>query len=103
MYLYNYETDGSAMTRMLPISEARKQLTRLPKLFEQEPELGAVAVTRRGQPVLAVMPWELYESMVQTLDIMADDELRAALRRSIREATEGKTIPWEVVKAELDM
>ncbi len=91
------------MTRTMPIIEARKQLTSLPEQFEQEPDLGAVAITRRGKPVLAVMPWELYEAIVETLEILGNEPLMDALRRSIQEASEGKTIPWEQVKAELGM
>ncbi|HYY15122.1 MAG TPA: hypothetical protein VE965_00490 [Gammaproteobacteria bacterium] len=50
----------------MPIIEARKKLTSFPEVFAQEPELGAVAVTRRGKPVLAVMLRELYEALIET-------------------------------------
>jgi PHD/YefM family antitoxin component YafN of YafNO toxin-antitoxin module len=83
--------------------EARKHLTTLPEEFEHEPELGAVAVTRRGKPVLAVMPWELYEAVIETLEIMGDEEQMKALRQGLRELEEGKLIPWEEVKAELGL
>lgn len=89
------------MTRTMPIIEARKRLTTLPEQFEKDPNAGAVAVTRRGKPVLAIMPYELYESIVETLEIMGDEELMAALRQSIKEADAGKGIPWEQAKKEL--
>ena len=45
------------MTKDIPITEARHELTSLPeRLADQD---GAVAITRRGKPVLAIMPWEL--------------------------------------------
>jgi len=91
------------MTRTMPIIEARNKLTSLPEQFAQEPGTGAVAVTRRGKPVLAVMPWDLYESIMETLEIMGDEQLMAALRQGIKEVCEGKVIPWETVKAELDL
>lgn len=90
------------MSRSMPIIEARKKLTSLPEAFEQEPEMGAVAVTRRGKPVLAVMPWELYEALIETLDILGDEELLDALRQGIKEAQEGKEIPWEQARKELE-
>ena len=68
------------MTREMPIVQARKDLTRLPEQFEREPEAGAVAVTRRGRPVLAIMSWEFYEAIVETLEIMGDEDLLKALK-----------------------
>jgi PHD/YefM family antitoxin component YafN of YafNO toxin-antitoxin module len=53
--------------RPLTISEARKALLDLPEKLARSPER-AVTVTRRGQPVLAILPWEFHESVVETLD-----------------------------------
>ena len=89
------------MLKDIPITEARHELTSLPERFAKEP--GAVAVTRRGKPVLAIMPWELYESLVETLEIMGDKDLMASLRKSIKEADAGKTIPWDQVKKDLGL
>ena len=86
---------------MLSISEARELLTRLPEQLAKEH--GAVALTRRGKPVLAIMSWDVYEAIEETLEIMADEALMAALRQSIKEMTEGKVTPWETVKAELGL
>ena len=37
------------------------------------------------------------------LEIMGDENLMTALRRSLEEAEAGKTIPWESVKTRLDL
>lgn len=89
------------MNKEIPITEARHELTSLPERLAKES--GVVAVTRRGKRVLALMPWELYESIVETLEIMGDEELMAALRKSIKEADAGKPIPWKTVKAKLGL
>ena len=47
------------MTRTLPMMEARKQLTSLPETLRHDGEIDVMEITRRGKPVLAVMPWEL--------------------------------------------
>jgi len=52
---------------------------------------------------MALVAWDLYEAIVETLEIMGDADLMAALRQSIKEASEGKVIPWEEVKAELGL
>lgn len=85
----------------ISISEAREQLTKLPERLAAEPEV--IALTRRGEPVLALMTWELYEVIEETLEIMEDPDFMAALRQSIKEADEGKGTPWETVKAELGL
>lgn len=90
-----------AMMREIPIAKARDELTTLPERLTENSE--TLAVTRRGKPVLAVMPWELYESIIETLEIMGDQQLMASLRLAIEEVAEGKTIPWEQVKRELNL
>ncbi len=89
------------MTRTMPIIEARKKLTTMPEQFEKDSNNKTVTVTRRGKPVLAIMPFDLYEAIVETLEIMGDEELMAALRQSIKEAGAGKGIPWEQAKRKL--
>ena len=81
--------------------EARAKLTGLPEEFEQNPETGAITVTRRGKPVLAVMPWELYDSMTETLEILSDEKLMKALRKSLQEARRGRTHSMAEVKKRL--
>jgi PHD/YefM family antitoxin component YafN of YafNO toxin-antitoxin module len=49
------------------------------------------------------MPWDLYESIAETLEIMGDDELMAALRQGIKEIEAGKGVPWPQVKRALDL
>ena len=83
----------------LPITEARDELTTLPEKLRQTHE--TVAVTRHGKPVLAILPWEEYEALTETLDIMTDPRLMAALRRGIKEAKEGRLISWERAKRDL--
>ena len=85
----------------IPITAARHELTSLPRRFAKEP--GTVTVTRRGKPVLAIMSWELYESLMETLEIMGDKEFMTKLRRGIQEMKEDKGIPWDEVKKELDL
>lgn len=81
------------------ISEIREQITRLPEHFEEEPE--AITVTRHGKPIMAILPWELYESIMETLEIMGDEELMAAIREGIKDIEEGRTKPLDEVLKEL--
>lgn len=91
------------MTRTLSITQARMELLALADELSRTPSAGVVEVTRRGRPVLALLPWELYESLVETLEILGDEDLMKGLRQSLKEARQGRTVPWERVKRELDL
>jgi len=85
----------------IPMIEARKKLTSLPEELETQGKDATVAVTRRGKPVLAIMSWEFFEALYETIEIMGDEELMKSLRQSIKEAREGNTVPWEDAKRAL--
>ena len=89
------------MIKDISITAARHELTSLPARLAEQP--GAVAVTRRGKPVLAILPWELYESIVETLEILGDDALMDALRKGVQELQEGRGVAWEDAKRALDL
>lgn len=82
----------------LPISEARKQLPGLADCPESR-----VAVTRRGKKVLAILPWDQYESLVETLEILADKDLMNAFHQGIADANAGRTTPLEQIEQDLGL
>ena len=88
-------------TENISILEAGSILSELPKRLADEEK--AVAITRHGKPVLAVMSWELFESIAETLEIMADDEMMASIQRGIEDDQEGNLVPLDRVVADLDV
>ena len=78
---------------------ARRELTKLPEKLSANP--ATVTVTRRGKPVLAIMTWDDYQAIMETMEILSDKEAVGQLRRSIKEVKEGKTISWKEAKARL--
>jgi antitoxin YefM len=91
------------MTHTLPIMEARKQLTSLPELLMHDDQVDVLEITRRGKPVLAVMPWDLYEALAETLEVMGDKELMGHLRQSIAEMESGDLVSWQDAKREFGL
>ncbi len=89
------------MARSLNITEARSKLTLLSDELARTHE--TVSVTRHGKPVLAIMDWELYEAIVETLDVMGDAELMADLRQGLKEIEAGELHEWEHTKTELNL
>ncbi len=90
-------TNPKGYDMTMSITEARNKLTSLHGKGLRE----TITVTNRGKPVLALMDYEMYESLFETLAILADFELSKALRKSIKEAKEGKRIPLKEVEEEL--
>ncbi len=85
----------------LSLSDARALLTQLPEKLAGGQ--GVVPLTRHGKPVLAIMTWDLFESMSETIEIMSDSELMDQIRNGLKEIKDGKTRSWDEVKTELDL
>lgn len=83
------------MTLKLSITEARTQLTQLSRRLEGKPD--TVMVTQHGRAVLAVLPWDLYDSILATMEVMGDPQLMDALRRSADDIARGRTLSHEEV------
>lgn len=87
------------MGRSLSMTDARDQLTRLPDELAQSHE--TLTITRHGKPVLAVLPWELFEALLETLEVLGDPEMMAALRRSQEDIAAGRVKPLDQAFDEL--
>lgn len=94
--------DEAETSAQMSITEARQRFTHLPQKMAAE-QWTSLAVTRRGKPVLAVLPWELYESILETMEILGDPELMTALRQSLKDIREGRTYTTEELRKELEL
>lgn len=78
----------------LTITKARQALLDLPERLAKSPDK-TVSITRHGRPVLAVLPWELYESIMETLEVLGDPETTGALRASLEDIRKGRVVSHE--------
>lgn len=88
--------------KTVSISDARKRLLELADEIERRPST-IVAVKRHGKPIFTMLSTEVYEGLLETLEIVADEKAMAQLRKSLREVKAGKGIPWEIAKKRLDI
>ena len=58
-------------------------------------------ITKRGKPTVVMMSIEDYESLVETLDILADPKAMAGIHRGDRDIRTGKTRSWNQIKRSL--
>jgi prevent-host-death family protein len=73
----------------IPITEARKRFLKLPDEADKHQVL---AVTRRNKEVMAVMSWELYEGLLETLEVLSDPGLMDRLRQGIGDIASGRVV-----------
>ena len=71
----------------IPISEARNKFMKLP---EEAAKHKILAVTRRNKEVMVVMSWELYEGLLETLEVLSDPKLMNHLKRGIEDVKAGR-------------
>ena len=74
----------------IPITEARNRFMKLP---DQAAKHEILAVTRRNKEVMAVMSWELYEGLLETLEVLSDPKLMVQLKKGIEDVKAGRVYP----------
>lgn len=89
------------MPESIALEDLRRNIGHIADQLSDRPESGAVKVTVAGKPVLALMSWQLYEAILETLDVMSDMDLVGTIKRGIAEIREGKGIPWAEANREL--
>lgn len=89
------------MIKTLPITKAREELTTL--VDKASKLLDEYVITVNGSPAAVLISAEEYEIWRETNEIMSDPMLLKAIKKGEKEIDEGKGIPWEDVKKDLDL
>lgn len=85
--------------KTLPLTEARKDLSKI--VDEVAGAHEHVLITRQGRPAAVVMSADEFESWQETLEIMADPEAMASIRRGLRDIKAGRVTPYDEVRKRL--
>ncbi|MXZ29709.1 MAG: type II toxin-antitoxin system Phd/YefM family antitoxin [Acidimicrobiia bacterium] len=73
---------------MTPLTEARNRLS---EIVDEVAEAGSdVVISRHGRPVAVVIGFEDYESLVETLNILADETTMDAIEEAERDLAAGR-------------
>lgn len=88
------------MIKRMSISETRTRLTGLERDMSAE---DTISVTNRGKEVFAILRWDTYEAIAETLDILADDQASSALRLGLKQLADGDLIDLDELKRELNV
>jgi prevent-host-death family protein len=74
----------------VPLAEVKNRLSEVVDRLEREH--GRVVITRHGHPAAVMLSLEDLESLEETLAVLSDPELMAAIREADAEVAEGKTV-----------
>ena len=86
----------------IALMKARQELTGLNRELQKSPKT-VVRITHRGKPAMTLMSAELYDAIVETLDVLADPATAGALRESLRDIEAGRVHTLDEVAARLGL
>lgn len=82
------------MAQMISVSKAKQRLLELARRSHDFGE--SFILLKDGEPMSAMLPFDEYESLLETLDILEDDpDILAKLRRAEKEIKRGKFSVWK--------
>jgi len=79
----------------IPITRAKNQLLEVIRKVETDDD--TIAITKKGVPVAIVLSMEKFNGLLETLEILSDEDAMASLRKSIQQAKRGEWVSYEVV------
>lgn len=87
------------MTKTLPITKAREELTTL--VDNAKKKLAEYIITVKGVPAAVLISATEYESWKETIEILSDTQLMKAIKEGEDDIKKGRVYDWEEVKKEL--
>jgi len=82
----------------IPITKAKSKLLDIIRKIEISDD--TVAITKNGVPEAVLLSMNKFESLVETLEVLSDEKAMKSIRKSIKEAREGKWLDFNEVFGE---
>ncbi len=84
------------MISEMTITETRKKITSLEDTLDYD---DTISITNHGKEVFALLRWDTYECIQETLEILTDEQLSKDLAIGIQQIKENKLVDFEDFKA----
>jgi antitoxin YefM len=81
--------------QFVPVTKAKNNLLEIIRQVEKEES--TIAVTKNGVPTVVILSMEKFTGLLETLELLTDEETMKSLRRSMRQARQGKWVREEEV------
>ena len=82
----------------IPITKAKIKLLDIIRKIESSDD--TVAITKNGVPEAVLLSMNKFEGLVETLEVLSDEKAVKSIRKSIKEAREGKWLDFDEVFGE---
>ena len=82
----------------IPVTKAKSALLDIIRKIESSDD--AIAITKNGVPEAVLLSMSKFESLMETLEILSDEKAMKSIRKSIREARDGKWLDFDKVFSE---
>jgi antitoxin YefM len=79
----------------IPVTKAKSNLLNLIRKLENSDD--AFAITKNGTPEAVLISMKKFTGLLETLDILSDENTMKVIRKSIREAKLGKWVEFHEV------
>jgi prevent-host-death family protein len=87
------------MITEMTITETRKKITSLENKMGYD---DTISITNHGKEVFALMKWDTYESIEETLEILADEKMLSNLKKGIAQVKDNGLVDFEDFKKSLE-
>lgn len=82
------------MAQLLSITKAKQKLLELARRNQEVGE--SFIILKDGEPISALLPFEEYEAMLETLDILeTEPDILKKLKRAEKEIARGDFVTWK--------
>ena len=82
----------------IPVTKAKSRLLSIIRKIESSDD--TVAITKKGVPEAVLLSMNKFEGLVETLEVLSDEKAMKSIRKSIKEAREGKWLDFDEVFGE---
>ena len=82
----------------IPVTKAKSSFLDIIRRIEGSED--AIAITKNGVPEAVLLSMKKFEGLLETLEILSDEKAMKSIRKSIKEAQQGKWIDFDEVFGE---
>ena len=82
----------------IPVTKAKSKLLDIIRKIEGSDD--TVAITKNGVPEAVLLSMNKFQGLVETLEVLSDEKAMKSIRKSIKEAREGKWFDFDEVFGE---
>ena len=76
----------------IPVTKAKSDLLNLVRQIENSDD--AIAITKNGIPEAVLISMKKFQSLLETMEILADEKVMASIRKSVKQAKSGRWVKF---------